>query len=188
MNRRRRAGVAQRVVLALAISWTSSARATPDFPGVVVKALALPGITIDPPQGCTLCHPTDAGGSSLQPFGQLLQQYGAQPYDESSLEEALSEVELNEPQLVSDIKNGRDPNDDAGAANLHSPQYGCALAGGVTQRSHPAMTTFAAIALLGWTRRRRRSQNCVPRSSPAPPSSGAGVARQAPPCGAGAIR
>jgi hypothetical protein len=155
MNRRRMAQGAQWVVVALAMAWTSRARATPDFPGVVVKDLDLPGITIDPPQGCTLCHPTDAGGTSLQPFGQLLQQYGVQPYDESSLEQALAEVEQNEPQLVADIKDGRDPNDDAGTANLHSPQYGCALAGGVTIRPDPAMAAFMAIALLGWIRRRR---------------------------------
>jgi MYXO-CTERM domain-containing protein len=152
----------QWVVLALAIAWTSSARATPDFPALVVKELGLPGITIDPPQGCTLCHPTDAGGTSLQPFGQLLQQYGAQPYDESSLEQALAEVEQNEPQLVADIKNGRNPNDDAGAADLHSPQYGCALGGHASERPTPALVALAAIALAGWMRRRRGSSELRP--------------------------
>jgi hypothetical protein len=151
---RRRVRGGQLVALALMITGTSSARATPDFPQVVVKDLGLSGITIDPPQGCTLCHPTDAGGTSLQPFGQLLQQYGVQPYDESSLEQALSQVEQNEPQLVADIKDGRDPNDDADAANLHSPQYGCALAGGANQGPLGPVPPWAGIVLLALARRR----------------------------------
>ena len=153
-SRRRTRGALVAVVLGLAITGTSKARATPDFPQAVVDDLGLPGITIDPPQGCKLCHPTDAGGTSLQPFGELLQQYGVQPYDEGSLKEALSEVQQNEPQLVADIEDGRDPNQDPEAANLHSPQYGCALEGGPMARSFSSMATFVAIALLRSMRRR----------------------------------
>jgi len=153
-RRRRTRGAIVAVVLALALTGASSARATPDFPQAVVEDLGLPGITIDPPQGCKLCHPTDSGGTSLQPFGQLLQQYGVQPYDESSLKEALSQVQQNEPQLVTDIEDGRDPNQDPDAANLHSPRYGCALEGGPMAPSLSSMGTFVAIALLRSMRRR----------------------------------
>jgi hypothetical protein len=141
----------QSVVLGLVITGTSSARATPDFPGVVVDALGLPGITVDPPMGCKLCHPTDAGGTSLQPFGQLLQQYGAQANDEASLRAALALVEQNDPQLIADIKEGRDPNLDAG--NVHTPQYGCGVARRNTAGSLPPIAALAAILLLGAMRR-----------------------------------
>jgi hypothetical protein len=144
----------QSIVVALVITGTSSARATPDFPHVVVEDLGLPGITVDPPMGCKLCHPTDGGGSSLQPFGQLLQQYGAQANDENSLRQALSRVEQNDPQLIADIEDGRDPNLDAG--DVHTPQYGCALTGGRTAGSLPSMAALVAILLLAAMRRRPR--------------------------------
>jgi hypothetical protein len=149
------------LTLALLVSsWSGRALATPDFPGVVVQALSLPGITIDAPQGCTLCHTTDAGGTSLRPFGHLLQQYGVTPYDEGSLKQALAALEQEQPQLIDDIKQGRDPNDDSGASTGHTPEYGCSLAGPRAGALSPlalAMAALGAVALLRRLVRRLRS-------------------------------
>ncbi|HEY2511511.1 MAG TPA: hypothetical protein VGI39_11670 [Polyangiaceae bacterium] len=132
------------------------ARATPDFPSVVQQALELEAITIDPPNGCTLCHTSDAGGTSLRTFGSLMQQYGAQPYDEGSLKQALGELGQNEPQLIADIKAGKDPNEDSSAGSAHTPEYGCAAGGqgdaGASEWWAPALALGAAVA---WGRRRR---------------------------------
>jgi MYXO-CTERM domain-containing protein len=143
-------------LLAAALAWSRASAATPDFPQVVVQYLSLSAITVDPPQGCKLCHPTDSGGTSLSPFGSLVLQDGATPYNDSSLRAALALVQLDEPQLIEDIKAGRDPNTDANAGGaVHAPQYGCGLAAG----SRPAPLSIAAvvsIALLAAGRRRRR--------------------------------
>ena len=100
------------------------AGATPEFPAVVEKTLDLSKIEIDPPQGCTLCHTTDAGGPSLRTFGLLVQQYGAQPYQDSTLVAALGEVQQKDPQLIADIKAGNDPNEDPAASSLPTPSMG----------------------------------------------------------------
>jgi hypothetical protein len=153
---------------ACALSWSGASSATPDFPQVVVQDLSLPGITIDPPQGCTLCHPTDAGGTSLSPFGTLVRQDGAAPYDENSLRMALAQIELDEPKLIDDIKAGRDPNTDSSAAGVvHAPEYGCGLAR--SRSTSPfSIAAVAASGLLVAVRRgrhRRRSRN-VRRAAP----------------------
>jgi hypothetical protein len=188
----KRVGVAA-LVVGLVLAWATTCSATPDFPAVVVRALSLPGITFDPPQGCTLCHPTDAGGTSLSPFGALVRQDGASPYDESSLEQALAQVELDEPQLIDDIKAGRDPSADTGAANVHSPEYGCALGRGPAPEPL-TMAGIVSVALLGSMARRARSwrpiQKLARSSAPPPPVSGAGATTTdaLPSCGAGATR
>jgi hypothetical protein len=135
------------------LTWAATSSATPDFPAVVAQYLSLPSLAIDPPQGCKLCHPTDAGGTSLSPFGTLVLQDGAVPYDESSLRNALAQIELDDPQLIDDIKAGRDPNSDPNAGNVHAPQYGCGLA----QKAEPTPWVIAAaVALaLGASARRR---------------------------------
>jgi hypothetical protein len=146
-------------LLGLALTWGGTARATPDFPAVVVKALGLPGITVDPPQGCTLCHSTDSGGTSLRSFGTLLQQYGVQPYEESTVGPALAQVQQSDPQLIDDIKAGRDPNDDTGSANVHSPEYGCVAS---RARGSRGVAWVAALglfcAVLGLRRSRARTR------------------------------
>jgi hypothetical protein len=139
---------------ALALSWATRAFATPEFPDAVAKDLGLSSITVDPPQGCMLCHPTDAGGTSLRPFGKLLQQYGLVPYNESSLKQALLALEQNEPQLVDDIRAGRDPNEDPRAAIVHAPAYGCA----VVPLGVPAgLAPGALLLVLGLLVLRRRA-------------------------------
>jgi hypothetical protein len=166
MSRRARLRVAAFGAVLLSLAWAGVARATPDFPAVVVKTFDLPAIQIDPPQGCELCHTSDSGGTSLRPFGALLLQYGVQPYEETTLEQALGEVEQNEPQLVADIKAGRDPNDDTGSADVHTPEYGCAAAGAP---AHGRLAWLAALAPLALTLRRRRAR----RRRPLRPSASA---------------
>jgi hypothetical protein len=123
--------MAAAVAALVVCAWPGAARATPDFPAAVVQDLGLPGITIDAPQGCTLCHTTDAGGTSLKEFGHLLQQDGLQPYDEPSLAQALAQVGGEEPQLIDDIRAGIDPSADAASTgNVHTPEYGCGVARG----------------------------------------------------------
>jgi MYXO-CTERM domain-containing protein len=133
---------------------SASAFATPNFPSAVVRDLGLNGVTIDPPQGCTLCHPTDTGGTSLRPFGNLLQEYGVAPYDEPSLATALAQVTQNEPQLIDDIRNGVDPNGDIKAAtSVHTPENGCAVG-----RGAPAPGWWLALVAWAAMRRRKRDQ------------------------------
>jgi hypothetical protein len=146
--------------------WPAAARATPDFPAAVVQDLGLPGITVDAPQGCTLCHTTDAGGTSLKEFGHLLQQDGLQPYDEPSLAQALAQVGQEEPQLIDDIRTGVDPSADAAnTGNVHTPEYGCAVArlgaGGAGGRGRErgggpeGAWAGAASLVVAWLLRRR---------------------------------
>jgi MYXO-CTERM domain-containing protein len=130
------------------------ARATPDFPGVVVSTLGLSGITIDPPQGCTLCHTTNLGGTSLRPFGELLLQDGTQPYNESSLKQALAELMASDPKLTEDIKEGRDPNDDVSTGTVYTPEYGCSVAGG----GGPPFGAWPTLIAAGLLFARRRSR------------------------------
>jgi hypothetical protein len=140
------------------VTCSTAASATPDFPAAVVQDLGLPGITIDPPQGCTLCHATDAGGTSLKPFGQLLQQYGVKPYDEASLSQALSQLEVDEPALVEDIRAGRDPSSDT--TSVHSPEYGCAVGRrGTGGDGRSALAAVAATLGAAAIRRRRRRRS-----------------------------
>jgi len=153
----------------LVSAWPAPARATPDFPGAVVQDLGLPGITVDAPQGCTLCHTTDAGGTSLKEFGHLLQQDGLQPYDEPSLAQALAQVGQEEPQLIDDIRAGMDPSADAAnTGSVHTPEYGCAVArvggGDAGGRGLGREGAWAGVASLvvGWIVRRRLRTSTAP--------------------------
>jgi hypothetical protein len=144
------------LVAAVVVS-ADPARATPEFPGIVVQTLGLPGITIDPPNGCTLCHTTDSGGASLRPFGLLVQQDGAQPYEDATLEAALGEIAQSQPGLIADIKAGSDPNEDPSVNALPTPSYGCVQAAGASPITRNGLSlAVGAILALGVIRRRRR--------------------------------
>ena len=146
--------------------WAPTASATPEFPGIVEKTLHLPAITIDPPQGCTLCHPTDSGGSALRPLGTLVQQYGAQPYQDGTLEAALGLVQENDPQLIADIEAGRDPNDDNSSTALPTPQYGCSVGRG---GGDPRLALgWAALAVVVAAIRRSRLRRPGEETRPSP--------------------
>jgi len=172
MNRLQRTRSLTSIAVGAVLTWTTSAWATPDFPAVVVQALGLDaGITIDPPLGCTLCHTTDSGGTTLRPFGQLLQQDGCKAYDETSLKLALMQVANDDPQFIADIQGGRDPNTDTNSGNLHSPEYGCRIPAGSV--GAPRAMGFGALAAMGALvlRRgaRRRPAETRPRRRPAAP-------------------
>jgi hypothetical protein len=153
-------------LVSLVLTWGGAAHATPEFPGVVEQALGLSAITVDPPQGCTLCHTTDSGGTALRPFGSLMQQYGTQPYQDDSLRGALAAVEEKEPQLVADIKASRDPNDDPGASSLPTPEYGCSASrrGSLPGPGWPL--AFVALAVTALLRRLRNARRELPPRRP----------------------
>ena len=155
-------------LLGALVTWTGAAQATPEFPAVVATALGLPSLPIDPPQGCTLCHTTDAGGTALRKFGALVQQYGAQPYQDDTLKGALAAVEEKDPELIADIKAGRDPNDDPGASSLPTPEYGCAAAplGERLFAGWPAGIVGAIVTIGASRRRSRRRLRSERRGSP----------------------
>jgi hypothetical protein len=152
------------LVAAALVMTGGAAQATPEFPEVVVRTLGLPGVTVDAPQGCTLCHTTDSGGTALRPFGVLVQDDGARPYEDATLEAALGQIGQDNPQLVEDIQAGRDPNDDTGSDARPTPRYGCSIARPVRGGWAPWAASLAVIAAMlrrlrtarGAARRRRR--------------------------------
>jgi hypothetical protein len=111
--------------------WSADARATQSFPGVVDATLALPtrGVeTIFPPDGCHLCHVEEAGGKPHTPFGTLVYASGAIPYQDSTLVAALNSIEMNQPQLIADLRAGMDPNADMSTSSQNLDpviSYGC---------------------------------------------------------------
>jgi hypothetical protein len=145
---------------------SGTASATPEFPGVVEQTLGLTSITVDPPQGCTLCHTTDSGGTALRTFGALVQQYGAQPYQDDTLKGALAAIEEREPQFIADIKAGRDPNDDQTASSIPTPSYGCAASPLRPRGADGWILALAALAALARIRVRRRPVSRRPGSTP----------------------
>ena len=146
------------LAVAASIAWAQTSSATPEFPSVVVQTLGLPGVTIDAPQGCTLCHATDSGGTALRPFGLLVQQDGTQPYEDATLEGALAEIAQEEPAFIADIKAGRDPNDDDSVTTPPTPQYGCSLPWHRPPRGADAWWAIAAtVGLIVWVRRLRQT-------------------------------
>ncbi len=140
---------------------SASARATPDFPGAVAAYLMLPSdwiaSKVDPPDGCHLCHVNESltnevpGGTPLTDFGSLMQANGAMPYTASATAApALTAIEATEPQLITDLKNGTDPNLDQGAFNATNDavyQHGC---GSIAPGSPRAPGGAVVFTVLGW--------------------------------------
>jgi len=127
--------------------------ATPDFPGAVQRQLGLAA----PPQ-CTICHSTNAGGvgTVVQPFGIYLRSRGLQPFDETSLQNALladtAEHHSSNGSGISDIdalKAGEDPNAPGGATGL-TPAYGCSSSG--------STNLLTLLGLAAWLCTRPRCQ------------------------------
>ena len=142
------------LAVAAAAFWTASVAASPTFPATVDGQLMLTKTVEEmfPPQGCTLCHLTNAGGqNSFRPFGALVHQYGASMENVNSLKAALIAVEGASPQFIKDIEQGRDPNEDSSEPPLPTPQYGCSV-GGIDD----ATPALAMSAVLLFVRRKRR--------------------------------
>jgi hypothetical protein len=131
---------------------TSSARATPDFPAQVEKCLGLEAGTlalVEPPTGCELCHVSPQGSGPLRDFGVLMQANGALPLQASSTAcKALAAIEAMDPQLITALESGTDPN--SISANV-GPRYGCDVAPAAASGSVGAM--LLALVGLGLARR-----------------------------------
>jgi MYXO-CTERM domain-containing protein len=156
------------VLIAVALPLLSAVEATahPGYPLVVETTLDLSAI-FDPGgngMGCHLCHTDPNGGSPLRPFGSLLvQSYGlsSDPVneDDPSLVAALDAMEKGpDARLITDIKNGVDPNTDpTTAANaLPQPDYGCAVSPGGHTGAGAFVFAGVAILAMGAGSRRRR--------------------------------
>jgi len=150
-------------VFSIATLWTASAAATPTFPGDVVAQLDLSTVTIDPPQGCKLCHINEAGGDPLTIFGGLLKSFGAVAYSDASLRAALADVQSNYPQLIADIQQGVDPNTDPTIGSRPTPEYGCAAIAPLSAHDGlPALgTAMGLVLILGGRRSRDRRDRAV---------------------------
>jgi hypothetical protein len=145
---------------------SATATATPDFPGAVSTYLMLPSdwiaSKVDPPDGCHLCHVNgSAGGEPLTDFGSLMQANGAMPYAANATAgPALAAIDEAEPQLITDLKNGTDPNLDQNAFDANNDavyQHGC---GSIAPGSPSAPGSAVILTGLGWAliaQRRMRS-------------------------------
>ena len=160
--------IAACLVAGLVALWAGEATAHPGYPLVVKDTLQLTAIfdPSGPNGGCYLCHQTTGGGTPLRPFGTLLvQQYGlsSDPVneDDPSLASALGELQAGpDAHLVTDIKNGIDPNNDPvlEASALPTPEYGCGVAARATSRGPSAVWLAAALFALALRARRAATQ------------------------------
>jgi MYXO-CTERM domain-containing protein len=153
---------APKLVFAIAVflgtsASSSSARATPDFPAQVEKCLGLEAgtlATVEPPLGCKLCHVSPEGSGPLNDFGVLMQANGAVPFQASATAcKALTAVEAMDPQLITALESGMDPN--SISANV-GPRYGCDVAPAAASGSVGAM--LLALVGLGLARRQRTAR------------------------------
>jgi hypothetical protein len=157
----------------LIVLGASAARATPDFPGVIVATL---GLASEPSHPCMLCHTNDDGGKNTitQPFGKKAQAYGLLAYDVGTLASILGKMrdaqddsDKDEMSDIDEIKAGRNPNinDITGEPpdDYPPPVYGCQAAGERARRAPPAATWAAvAAAMMGIVTWRSRMQRRRP--------------------------
>jgi hypothetical protein len=145
-------------------AWSTTVAASSSFPPVVDQHLMLTGsATIEkaaaPPDGCLLCHMSEAGGfGTNNAFGSLLREHGAVGTEPSTVGPALDAVEAIDPHAIDDIVMGINPNDDHSMPTVALPQpsYGCAAAPGpVTRDGASTLVLFASFALFAGVRRRR---------------------------------
>ena len=155
------------VPVLIVAAWSTPAVASPSFPATVDQDLMLTGSkTIEmgaaPPDGCLLCHTTEAGGlGTNNQFGTLMLQDGATAEEPATVGPALNEISTHEPRAITDIIMGINPNDDPTALEgaLPIPSYGCAVGPAHERRRASGWAPLAALG-LAWTglaaRRRRR--------------------------------
>ncbi len=146
----------------------TAARAHPGYPGQVGESLGVDVTKIDPPMGCQLCHTSDAGGTSLNAFGQrLVATYGldSNPNTENdgSLAQALKGLQMDDPLLVQDLQKGLDPNVDV--PNDPIPQYGCSAAPRAGVSSVPGIGMAGSVLATAALRQRRRKREDSAQSS-----------------------
>jgi hypothetical protein len=147
-------------------AWSTTVAASATFPPVVDQHLMLTGsATIEkaaaPPDGCLLCHMSEAGGyGTNNAFGSLLREHGAVGMEPSTVGPALDAVEAIDPHAIDDIVMGINPNDDhtTPTVALPQPSYGCAAAPGpVTHGGASSLLLFASFALFAGRVRGRRA-------------------------------
>jgi hypothetical protein len=174
--------------LVAALAWSADADAHPGFPPRIDTVLDLTGKakleTAFPTMGCQLCHQSAGGGNELRPFGNLLvTNYGlsdsASIEDDASLDAAIMALEAGDPDAVTDLKAGMDPNNDPQVFQgaLPTPTYGCSLSV-VRSGDQPASVALAPLVLLIGARRLRKLTQRGRRSrSERAVQEGAAVAR-----------
>jgi hypothetical protein len=165
-----------RALLPLALLAAAPALATSTFPSVVKDAL---GLSSAP--SCTLCHASAGGGGvASKPFAASAKAAGLVPYDDASLQAALSQLETDGTDSdgdgasdIDELHAGTDPNVADGGPAPDPIQYGFGC------RASPGAPSGALalllLALRGWRRgpcprptRTRTPARTSPRARPSP--------------------
>jgi hypothetical protein len=148
------------------------AGATAAFPSEIEMHLGLDAGAISnvaPPDGCHLCHVNgSAGGDPLTQFGTLMKASGAVKNENATVDGALDAIQISNPNLITDLKNGVDPNQDpdAGAVNLGLvPHYGC---GSVSAGRATGWSGAWVVALMAAGLARRTLKTRANHRAPAP--------------------
>jgi MYXO-CTERM domain-containing protein len=157
------------IALGVLLAAPRAAHASPEFPGVMMAHLSLPG---GPP--CSMCHAGNVTSldTVFTPFGRALRLNGLVVEDDTSLIAALDALDANgidsDHDGVSDIDEltlGTDPNIPPTDVPPEPWHLGCSVAPG--SGSLPAPYALAFLSLTGaifvraW--RRKRSRSAAPR-------------------------
>jgi hypothetical protein len=173
------AGLAGSVAASL---WAATASASTTFPQAVDDHLKLTGnmrieVAVAPPDGCLLCHMTEAGGfGTNNAFGTELRMHGAVGAEPSTVGPALDSLEASDPHSIDDISMGINPNNDHSMpiAVLPQPEYGCTMtapSGRETDVPAAFIAALVGVALLrtgGRGGRRSGASSSRARGGPAP--------------------
>jgi hypothetical protein len=122
-----------------------SAQASSTYPAEIRKQLSL-----SYPPACAICHENGVTGfgTVTTPFGEAMRAQGLVCCDIASLDKALAALEADMSPYITDLKEGRDPNDPNEFAGAPLT-YGCF---NVTGRGPLAGGFILGLALLLATR------------------------------------
>ncbi len=135
-----------------------SAGATPNFPGIIQADVKAPS-----PPPCTICHTDNNGGAGTvtKPFGIYMRSRGLQPFDGTSLKNALAAAAGEHHDTDGDgiddvdaLARGLDPN----GSGVEAPDYGCVgqvARGPARGMGSSAFVTLCTIVTIALLRRRR---------------------------------
>jgi hypothetical protein len=166
MNRMTIPSVIPQACIAIAVvGWATPAAAHNGFPAVIDGALGEPSNFVEnefKPTACQLCHTSTAGGTALVAFGTLLvSTYGLSNdpinEDDNSLKTAMIGLKADDPEAITDLKKGINPNSDPEvfATALPQPTYGCAVAPVPRRPPSPGFPLALAATAILLSRRRR---------------------------------
>jgi MYXO-CTERM domain-containing protein len=151
------------------------AHAMSGFQDLVVQYYGLPGVLVDPPNGCKLCHVNETGNLPMSRFGTLLVSLGANATNPASIDGALAQLDAQYPAISNELRQGIDPNNppvasvssDGGVTGAPAvalpgpagptPSYGCECGVGA-RSSAPGPATLAAVGAALLVGRRRRAR------------------------------